>query len=76
MKKLVEFLARSIVENPKDVLVEEKEEEGILNLRLRVNPEDLKIVIGRQGKTIKAIRHLLKIKASKQSKGFQLNLEE
>lgn len=76
MKKLLEFLASSIVENPKEMAIEEEQEGDFLNLRLRVHPDDLKIIIGRQGKTIKALRHLLRIKAAKQRKKFNLTLEE
>lgn len=79
MKKLLEFLVSSIVENPKEIVIEEEPEGDCLNLRLRVHPEDLKIIIGRRGKTIKALRHLLRIKAikaAKQGEKFNLILEE
>ena len=77
MKKLLEFLVKSIVNHPEDLIVKEKEEEeGQIDLDLQVNPEDIKIVIGKNGKTIKAIRELLKIKAIKEKKRFNLNLNQ
>jgi len=76
MKKLLEFLLKAIVEHPEDIVIEEKEEEGQLNLNLQANPEDIKIIIGKNGKTIKALRELLKIKAIKQRKKFNLNLNQ
>jgi len=76
MKKLLEFLLKAIVEHPEDIVIEEKEEEGQLNLNLQANPEDIKIIIGKNGRTIKALRELLKIKAIKQRKKFNLNLNQ
>jgi len=74
MKKLLEYLVTSIVEHPQDVVIEEKEEEGQLNLNLQVHPQDVKIVIGKQGKTIKSIREIIKIKAIKERKKVNVNL--
>jgi predicted RNA-binding protein YlqC (UPF0109 family) len=76
MKKLLEFLLKAIVEHPEDIVIEEKEEEGQLNLNLQANPEDIKIIIGKNGRTIKALRELLKIKAIKQRRKFSLNLNQ
>lgn len=76
MKKLLEFLVKSIVVHPEDITIQEKKEGDLSNLQLKVHPEDIKIVIGRDGQTIKAIRHLLRIKAFKKKKKFNLILEE
>jgi predicted RNA-binding protein YlqC (UPF0109 family) len=76
MKKLLEFLLKAIVEHPEDIVIEEKKEEGQLNLNLQANPEDIKIIIGKNGRTIKALRELLKIKAIKQRRKFSLNLNQ
>jgi len=76
MKKLLEFLLKAIVAHPDDVVVEEKEEEGQINLNLQANPEDIKIIIGKNGRTIKALRELLKIKAIKEKKKVNLNLNQ
>ncbi len=76
MKKLLEFLLKAIVEHPEDIIVEEKEEEGQLNLNLQANPEDVKIIIGKNGRTIKALREILKIKAIKEKRKVNLNLNQ
>lgn len=74
MKKLLEFLTRSIVSHPQDIVVEESEGEEGINLNLQVHPDDIKIIIGKEGKTIRAIRELIKIKAIKERKKVNLNL--
>ena len=76
MKKLLEFLLKAIVDHPDDVVVEEKEEEGQLNLNLQANPEDIKIIIGKNGRTIKALREILKMKAIKEKRRVNLNLNQ
>lgn len=76
MKKLLEFLLKAIVDHPEDIIVEEKEEEGQLNLNLQANPEDIKIIIGKNGRTIKALREILKIKAIKEKRKVNLNLNQ
>ena len=77
MKDLVEYIAKSIVNSPDDVVATEEttEDEGIL-IKLQVADDDKGRIIGKQGKIIKAIRNLLKIKAIKENKRFSLNLKE
>lgn len=65
MKELVEFLARSLVSNPDAVSVEETETEDGLRLELRVDPDDLGMVIGRKGRTAQAFRTLVAAAASR-----------
>ena len=65
MKELVEFIAKSIVNAPDDVVVtEETDEEGIV-LKLQVADEDKGRVIGKQGRIAQAIRSLIRVKAAK-----------
>lgn len=65
MKELVEFIAKSIVNAPDDVVVtEETGEEGI-TLKLQVADDDKGRVIGKQGKIAQAIRTLIRVKAAK-----------
>ncbi|HQA07077.1 MAG TPA: KH domain-containing protein [Syntrophomonadaceae bacterium] len=68
MKELVEFIARSLVDNPDDVQVIEHEEEGSIIIELRVAPDDMGKVIGKQGKIAKSIRTLTKAAAAKAGK--------
>ena len=56
MKELVEDIARALVDHPEGVEVKAVEGSQVTVLELRVHPEDLGKVIGRQGRTAKAIR--------------------
>ena len=76
MEKLLELIVGSIVQKPKKVKIEKEEKEDFLNLRLKVDQEDLKIVIGKGGRTIRAIRNLLKLRAIKEGIHFNLELQE
>ena len=74
MKELVEFIARSIVNAPDDVVVtEETGEEGLL-LKLQVADEDKGRVIGKQGRIAEAIRTLIRVKAAKQGERVTLQI--
>lgn len=73
MEKLLELIIKSIVGQPKKVKIKKEEKEGFVNFSLKVDPEDLKIVIGKKGKTIRAIRNLLRLRAIKE--GIRVNLE-
>lgn len=76
MERLLEFIIQSIVEKPKKVKIKKEEKEGIVNFFLKVDPDDLKIVIGKRGRTIRAIRNLLRLKAIKEGMRVNLELEE
>ena len=60
MKELVEFIARSLVDNPDEVSVTEFEENDNLIVELKVADSDMGKVIGRQGRIAKAIRAVVK----------------
>ena len=68
MKELVEVIAKSLVDNPDEVVVNEKEKEGAILLELHVAKEDMGKVIGKQGRAAKAIRSIVKAVASKEDK--------
>lgn len=68
MKDLLEYLAKALVDNPEDVQVELIEGERSVILQLRVNPEDIGKVIGKQGRIAQALRTLVKAAAMKQGK--------
>ena len=63
MKDLVEVIAKSLVDNPSEVHVNEIQGEQDLILELRVAPEDMGKVIGKQGRIAKAIRTVVKAAA-------------
>ena len=68
MKELVEIIAKSLVDNPQEVVVYEKEKDGDILLELHVAQEDMGKVIGKQGRIAKAIRAVVKAAASKEEK--------
>ncbi len=65
MKELVEYIAKSIVNSPDDVVVTEDTDEEGLVLKLQVADEDKGRVIGKQGRIAQAIRALIRVKAAK-----------
>ena len=75
-QKFLEFLVRSIVDHPDDVKVERKVDEMGVLLLLRVNPQDMGQIIGRDGNTAKAIRALLRIVGIKNNARVNLKIEE
>jgi len=73
MKELVEYIAKSIVNAPDQVVVTEENDEMGIMLKLQVADDDKGRVIGKQGRVAGAIRTLLRVKAAKQ--GTRVNLE-
>jgi predicted RNA-binding protein YlqC (UPF0109 family) len=66
MKELVEFIAKSLVNSPDDVVVtEETSEENGIVLKLQVADEDKGRIIGKQGRIAQAMRTLIRVKAAK-----------
>ncbi len=60
MDKLVEFIAKSLVDHPEAVRVNTREEDDSIVIELVVDPEDTGKVIGKQGRIAKAIRAIVK----------------
>lgn len=76
MKELVEAIARALVDHPEQVAVRSVEGEQVTVLELRVAPDDLGKVIGRQGRTAKSIRTILGAAGMKLKKRFTLEILE
>ena len=68
MKDLLLYIARNLVDDPDSVSVTEVQGDQELTLELRVAPDDMGKVIGRQGRIAKAIRTVVKAASSKSSK--------
>jgi uncharacterized protein len=68
MKELIEIIAKSLVDNPNEVHVNEIQGEQSIILELKVAPADMGKVIGKQGRIAKAIRTVLKAAAMKEDK--------
>jgi len=76
MKELVEAIARALVDHPEAVEVKSVDGSQVIVLELRVHPDDLGKVIGRQGRTSKAIRTLLGAGGMKLHKRYTLEILE
>jgi predicted RNA-binding protein YlqC (UPF0109 family) len=76
MKELVEHIAKALVDHPDDVKVDTVDGPQTTVVELRVHPEDLGKVIGRQGRTAKAMRTLLGASGMKLHKRFTLEIVE
>jgi uncharacterized protein len=74
MKEFVKYLIETIAKNPEDVVVEEKQlDETYIREEITVHPDDMGLVIGRNGRTIQSVRELAKAKAIKQ--GVKVDVE-
>ena len=76
MKDLVAFIATSLVDDTAAVQVTETESDGAVVLEMRVAKEDLGKVIGKQGRTARAIRSLLSAAAGKDNRKARLEIAE
>jgi predicted RNA-binding protein YlqC (UPF0109 family) len=74
MQELVEFIAKSLVDDPSQVYVSEIEGESSVILELRVGPEDMGRIIGKGGRTVNAMRTLVRVLAAKQGKRVTLEI--
>lgn len=76
MQELVTHIARSLVDNPDAVNVTMTEEEDTITIGLTVAKEDLGKVIGKQGRTARAMRSLLAVRAGRENKRSRLDILE
>ena len=75
MKELLTYIAQNLVDHPDQVDVKEVDCDGELVLELRVAPEDMGKVIGKQGRIAKAIRSVLKAATPRDSKPVFLEIQ-
>lgn len=76
MKELVEYIARSLVDDPTQVKVYEQRRGNTIVIHLSVAKEDLGRVIGKGGQVANAMRTLLRIPAAREGKRVQLEIVE
>jgi len=76
MRDLIEYIAKSLVDNPDQVAVKEVEGEKTTVYELRVGPGDLGKVIGKRGRTARSIRTILNAAATKAGKRAVLEILE
>lgn len=74
MKELVEILAKALVDNPEKVTVDLVERDKSIIIELKVAPDDMGKVIGKQGRIAKAIRTVVKAAATKEKKKVMVEI--
>jgi predicted RNA-binding protein YlqC (UPF0109 family) len=75
LKELLEYIARSLVDNPDAVTVDVEEDDGEVALILTVDESDMGRVIGRDGRIANAIRALLRVAAARDGRHVELEIE-
>ena len=75
-QELLEYVVKNMVDNPNDVRIERKVDEMGVLLSLKVNPQDMGQIVGRQGSTARAIRTLVRIAGLKAHARVNLKIEE
>ena len=76
MRELLEYIVRVLVDHPNDVRITEVDGERTVIFELRCHPDDVGKVIGKNGKTVGAIRVLLNTAAAKQGRRVMLEVVE
>lgn len=76
MKELVEILAKALVDHSDQVVVVQSETDKSVHLQLKVAPEDMGKVIGKQGKIANAIRTLVKAAAVKDGRRVHMDIDQ
>jgi hypothetical protein len=74
--QFLEFVVKSLVDNPNDVKIDRRVDEMGVLMTLDVNPADMGKIIGRQGNTAKAIRTLLRVVGMKHNARVNLKINE
>lgn len=75
-QKFIEGIVKEIVDNPKDVSVDRTVDERGVLLTLKVNPDDMGYVIGRQGANARALRTLLRVVGARNNARVNLKIYE
>lgn len=64
MKDFIKYLVEQIVKNPADVEINESVEEGVTTFVINVNFNDMGMIIGKEGRTIRSIRNLVVLQSN------------
>ncbi|HNY99884.1 MAG TPA: KH domain-containing protein [Anaerolineaceae bacterium] len=74
MKELIEYIARSLVDDPRQVVVKQERYGSKYHLELRVAKDDMGRVIGKNGRVANAMRVLLRVAAGRENKQITLDV--
>jgi hypothetical protein len=75
MNELIEYIVKKLAKHPESIQLNCQENDKSLDFTLKLHPDDIGKVIGRQGRTISAIRTLLNVAATKYGKKATLEIE-
>ncbi len=76
MRDALAYIVASIVDDSDSVKVDEQEIDGVINFTITVNPQDMGRIIGKEGKVIRSIRNVMKIKAMKHDARINITLAD
>ncbi|MCI7477998.1 MAG: KH domain-containing protein [Selenomonadales bacterium] len=76
MKEIIEIIARSLVDHPEQIVVDEKQDGDTVTYELRVAADDMGKVIGKQGRIAKALRTVVKAAATRENKKVNVEIVE
>ena len=74
MKELLEYIVKSLVTKPEEVVITETNAENMVNFEIQASKEDMGMIIGKAGQTIKALRRLLVSRAIAENQGIRVNV--
>ena len=74
MRELLEYIVKNLVTKPDEVKIEEENSQDTINFNLTVAAEDMGLVIGKSGQTIRAIRRILVTRAMAENPNIRVNL--
>ena len=76
MRDAIEMIVKSLVDESDNVDIREVERNGSTLIEVRVAPNDVGKIIGKQGKTIRALRSLVRLAGAKKNRRYQLEIVE
>jgi len=76
MREAIQMIVRSLVDNADAVDIREVDQRGTTLIEVRVAPEDVGKIIGKQGRTIRALRSIARVVGSKNNRRYSLEIVE
>lgn len=76
MFELLDYMVKSLVENPDGVVITEREEDGVIQFQVSVDKKDMGRIIGKQGKIAKAIRMVMRSVSTREGKKVNVEIVE